>query len=78
MWARLLIEAEAAVTGPLDEIDLEANGDPTSLLGEEDESGFDEMGDLPDEESEDDDFEDWSEFYAEGDEDADEGDDEEE
>ena len=33
-------------TGPFDETD-EVNHDPDSLIGEEDESGFDEMADWP-------------------------------
>lgn len=33
------------MTGPEDEFDDETNGDPDSTVGEEDESGFDEMWD---------------------------------
>lgn len=33
----------ASATGPEDEFDDSANGDPDSLNGEEDESGFDDM-----------------------------------
>lgn len=43
MWERLLIEAIRQVTGPEDEFDDETNGDPDSLVGEEDEMGFNEM-----------------------------------
>ena len=44
--------------GPEDEFDDETNGDPDSLLGEEDESGFEEMADYPDEAGLDEGFED--------------------
>ncbi len=59
------------VIGPEDEVDEEANGDPDSLTGEEDEAGFEEMGDWPDEAELGGEFDD-----AEGDEDEDGGDEE--
>ena len=62
------------MTGPEDCFDDETNGDPDSTVGEEDESGFDEMSDYPDEPLDDDGFDD-----AEADEDdEDAGDDEDE
>ena len=68
-----LERAERAVwAGPEDEFDDETNGDPDSLLGEEDESGYEEMSGYPDEPAIDDGFDD-----AEGDEDEEEDDDEE-
>jgi len=61
------------VTGPYDESD-EVNHDPDSLVGEEDESGFDEMAD----------WEEWQTYEDDGfddagddDEEAEDGDDEE-
>jgi hypothetical protein len=33
----------ALATGPLDEFDDSANGDPDSMNGEDDEEGFDDM-----------------------------------
>jgi hypothetical protein len=57
--------------GPEDEPDEEANGDPDSLVGEEDFEGFEEMSDYPDESGLDDGFED-----ADGEEEGDESDEE--
>lgn len=50
--------------GPLDEFDDETNGDPDSWLGEDEEEGFDDDPDAPDEQLDDDGFDD-----AEGDDD---------
>ncbi len=36
------------MSGPEDEFDDETSGDPDSLVGDEDESGFDEGPDQPD------------------------------
>ena len=47
--ARMERSQYASSVGPEDEFDDEANGDPDSLEGEEDESGFEEMSDWPDE-----------------------------
>jgi hypothetical protein len=41
-WPRLLAALERE-QGPEDEFDDEANGDPDSMLGEDDEEGFDEL-----------------------------------
>lgn len=57
------------------DFDPEVNGDPDSLTGEDDESGFEEMADWPDEVLADDGFEDAGESDEEegenGDDDAD-------
>ena len=44
-WPMVLTAMEREASGPLDEDDFEseANGDPDSLTGEEDETGFDDM-----------------------------------
>jgi hypothetical protein len=42
-WPDLLLEHERQICGPEDEFDERVNGDPDSTLGEDDESGFDEM-----------------------------------
>lgn len=42
-WNHQLELMVGEVCGPEDEFDLETNGDPDSLTGEEDESGFDDM-----------------------------------
>lgn len=47
-WPRQLRAMERGI-GPDDEPDDEINCDPDSLLGEDDESGFEEMADWPDE-----------------------------
>ena len=47
-WNSELDAAVQRVAGPEDEPDEEVNGDPTSMLGEDDESGFDEMAEWPD------------------------------
>lgn len=48
-WPLVLDAAVRDITGPEDDFDDETNGDPDSLLGEEDESGFDEFAsDHPD------------------------------
>lgn len=58
------------MSGPEDEFDAEANGDPDSLTGEEDESGFDEFaGDQPEEAGLDDGFDDAEGGDDEGDDD---------
>ena len=58
-WPLELDRAERAVWGgPEDEFDDEANGDPDSLTGEEDDEGFEEMADYPDESGLDDGFDD--------------------
>ena len=70
-WPLALAAEELRIAGPEDEFDDETNGDPDSLLGEEDDDGYEEMADYPDEPMIDDGFDD-----AEGDEDE-EGDDDE-
>lgn len=62
--------------GPEDEFDDEANGDPDSLVGDDDEGGFEELAGWPDEPLIDDGFEDAEE--AEDDEDTEIDDDDEE
>jgi hypothetical protein len=54
-WNRALAEHERLV-GPEDEFDPEVNGDPTSTLGDDDETGFDDdpWGDDPSFEGDDD------------------------
>ena len=47
-WNRELERAIRRIAGPEDESDDEVNGDPDSTVGEEDESGFDEMADWTD------------------------------
>lgn len=47
-WPMLLSRMERE-QGPEDEFDDELNGDPDSLVGEEDEEGFEEMADWPEE-----------------------------
>lgn len=42
-WPLVLIEHERYVCGPEDEFDVSCNGDPSSLTGEDDEAGFDDM-----------------------------------
>lgn len=53
MERRQWCDSSADSGGPEDEFDdeapLEANGDPDSLEGDEDERGFEEMADWPDE-----------------------------
>lgn len=61
--------------GPEDEPDEEANGDPNSLVGEDDDAGFEEMADYPDESGLDDGFEDAG--GAENDDESDEEDEDE-
>ena len=61
------------MSGPEDEPDEELNGDPTSLVGEEDFEGFEEMDGYPAESGLDDGFDD-----AEIDEDDEDEDDEDE
>ena len=56
-WPVELDRAERAV-GPEDEFDEEANGDPSSTLGEDDDEGFEEMAGYPDESGLDDGFDD--------------------
>ena len=57
-WPAELRRMEREITGPLDEPDDETNNDPDSLLGDDDESGFDEMADFPDEDVGDDGYDD--------------------
>lgn len=52
------------MSGPEDETDYEVNGDPTSCVGEDDESGFDELADWPE----------WQAYLDDGFDDADSGD----
>ena len=58
-WPAELERHIRRVCGPEDESDLEVNGDPDSLTGEEDESGYDEEygWEDPDDFEEDDDVE---------------------
>ena len=46
-WPAELDRMVEMITGPLDPWDTSVNGDPDSLTGEENESGFDEMADWP-------------------------------
>ena len=46
-WPRELERMIRHVCGPEDEFDPQVNGDPDSTVGEEDETGFDEMADWP-------------------------------
>lgn len=53
-WPLILRDMERQVVGPEDEFDERVNGDPDSVHGEEDEGGYDEMADWPDEEEDED------------------------
>lgn len=59
-WPSRLVEHERFVCGPEDEFNTETNGDPDSINGEEDVSGYDDMpveagwGDEPEDDEEDD------------------------
>ncbi len=57
-WTEFLEAMIRQVTGPEDEADTNVNGIPGSTTGEEDESGFDEMADWPEESDEDEDEDD--------------------
>lgn len=46
-WPEWVERFFARHTGPDDPFDPAVNGDPSSTLGEDDESGFDEMADWP-------------------------------
>ena len=46
-WDRELDREVRRIAGPEDESDDEVNGDPDSMVGEEDESGFDDGPDEP-------------------------------
>jgi hypothetical protein len=49
LWPEWLEEHIRRMTGPEDEADTDVNGDPSSTLGEDDDTGqFEEMHDWPD------------------------------
>jgi hypothetical protein len=72
-WPLVLDQHIREVCGPEDEFDDETNGDPDSVVGEEDERGFDDGPDEPDELfAEDDGFDDAEASEDEGDDEDDE------
>ncbi len=75
MWQELLRAMEAEIAGPEDEFDEEVNGLPDSTLGDDDESGFDEMAGWPDEELDEDGFDDAGDDEEDTDTGEDEGED---
>jgi hypothetical protein len=48
LWPEWLEQHIRRVTGPEDEADTNVNGDPDSTVGDDDESGFEEMHGEPD------------------------------
>lgn len=74
-WPAALDREVRRIAGPEDDFDDEANGNPDSMTGEDDEAGFEEMADYPDETGLDDGFED-TEVEDEADDETEEEDDE--